>query len=51
VTLTNLEPETTISENLFQEDNKRVSDLSKSIDNLNSRFGAKTVFFGATGIK
>jgi len=51
VTISNLENERNTTQDLFIAEDKKTKALTESMDDLNRRFGNKTITYGATGIK
>tara|TARA_B110000879_G_C11098145_1_gene481970 strand:- start:985 stop:1140 length:156 start_codon:yes stop_codon:yes gene_type:complete len=50
VTISNLENEKNTEKDLFIAEDKKTKALTKSMDDLNRRFGNKTITYGATGM-
>ena len=50
VTISNLESEKNTEKDLFIAEDKKTKALTKSMDDLNRRFGNKTITYGATGL-
>jgi hypothetical protein len=50
VTISNLESEKNTEKDLFIAEDKKTKALTKSMDDLNRRFGNKTITYGATGM-
>lgn len=50
VTISNLENEKNTEKDLFIAEDKKAKALTKSMDDLNRRFGNKTITYGATGL-